>query len=375
MKRRGLRNWLMLNELLFSGPAKILLSKLVHRRLFRHGAQRLGALLLQTCRSLLKTLIYQWLLLPLKTLKTQSSRRAQGKGWLLMLKTLKTQSSRRARGKGCLFLLVKTKSSITTLSLGHLLLLLKSQSSKTSWGKDRLLLLHKTKSSRTPRGKVHLLLLLKTMSPRAPWGKCHLLLLLQSNQSSYLALMERLLSHFLLHSSRFMWLLRIVCLVAFIFPSRKFRISIRTLVDKCFKHLNHLERRFWWMNPARILWPPCQNVLEVMKISTQGTIEGSIYSRYDHRGILENGDKDHNEFEYGKPLVTKQAHTKLSWPMRRLHEWYYLACVWGLQFIEGRVPKKVFKSQRFNLNIELFKLHTIYRLRILDVTMMTVFYT
>jgi hypothetical protein len=43
-----------------------------------------------------------------------------------------------------------------------------------------------------------------------------------------------------------------------------------------------------------------------------------------------DGAKDHNEFEYGKPLVTKQAHTKLSWPMRRLHEWYYLTCVCGL---------------------------------------------
>jgi hypothetical protein len=41
----------------------------------------------------------------------------------------------------------------------------------------------------------------------------------------------------------------------------------------------------------------------------------------------EDGDKDHNEFKYGKPLVTKQAHTKLPWPMRRLHNWYYLAYV------------------------------------------------
>jgi hypothetical protein len=39
---------------------------------------------------------------------------------------------------------------------------------------------------------------------------------------------------------------------------------------------------------------------------------------YDHRGIL-GGDKDHNEFEFGKPLVTKQVHAKLMWPMR-LHE-------------------------------------------------------
>jgi hypothetical protein len=34
----------------------------------------------------------------------------------------------------------------------------------------------------------------------------------------------------------------------------------------------------------------------------------------------EDGDKDYNEFEYGKLLVTKQDHAKLLWPMRRLHE-------------------------------------------------------
>jgi hypothetical protein len=45
----GIKNWLMLTGLSFSGPTKILLSKPVHRRLFQHGAQMLGALLLQTC--------------------------------------------------------------------------------------------------------------------------------------------------------------------------------------------------------------------------------------------------------------------------------------------------------------------------------------
>jgi hypothetical protein len=50
-------------------------------------------------------------------------------------------------------------------------------------------------------------------------------------------------------------------------------------------------------------------------------------------------------------LVTKQAHTKLSWPMRRLHEWYYLACVCDLQFIEGRVFEAVFKSQSSDINV------------------------
>jgi hypothetical protein len=89
----------------------------------------------------------------------------------------------------------------------------------------------------------------------------------------------------------------------------------------------------------------------------------------------EDGDKDYNEFEYGKSIVTKQAQTKLMWPLRRLHEWYYLACVYHLQFIEGRVPEAVFRSPNFNLNVELFELHTIYRLRMLDVTMKTAFFT
>jgi hypothetical protein len=58
----------------------------------------------------------------------------------------------------------------------------------------------------------------------------------------------------------------------------------------------------------------------------------------------EDGDKDYYKFKYGKLLIAKQAHAKLLWPMRRLHEWYYLACVCGLQFIEGHVPGAVFKS-------------------------------
>jgi hypothetical protein len=33
----------------------------------------------------------------------------------------------------------------------------------------------------------------------------------------------------------------------------------------------------------------------------------------------EDGDKDRNEFEYEKLLVTKQVHAKFMWPMRRLH--------------------------------------------------------
>jgi hypothetical protein len=115
----------------------------------------------------------------------------------------------------------------------------------------------------------------------------------------------------------------------------------------------------------------------------------SCYKKYQHNkpfkelvipsmtvgGFWKDSDKYYNEFEYGKPLVTKQAHAKLMWPLRRLHEWYYLACVCGLQFIEGRIPKAVFKSRSFDLNIKLFELHTIYRLRMLNITMMNVFCT
>jgi hypothetical protein len=70
----------------------------------------------------------------------------------------------------------------------------------------------------------------------------------------------------------------------------------------------------------------------------------SCYRKYQHKeplndiGVLgmtveefwEDDGKDYNLFEYGKPLVTKQAHTKLSWAIRRLHEWYYLACLCDL---------------------------------------------
>jgi hypothetical protein len=100
----------------------------------------------------------------------------------------------------------------------------------------------------------------------------------------------------------------------------------------------------------------------------------SCHKKYQHQeplkdlGILgmtieefwEDGDKDYNEFEYEKPLVTKQVHAKLMLPLRWLHEWYYPTCVCGLQFIEGHIPKAVFKSQSFDLNIELFELHTVY---------------
>jgi hypothetical protein len=58
--------------------------------------------------------------------------------------------------------------------------------------------------------------------------------------------------------------------------------------------------------------------------------------------------------------------------MKKLHEWYYLVCVYGLNFIEIYIPGDIFKTSDYDLHIELGKLHTIYGLRIPDVTMMTV---
>jgi hypothetical protein len=110
--------------------------------------------------------------------------------------------------------------------------------------------------------------------------------------------------------------------------------------------------------------PSKDNVAAVLKFS-------SCHKKYQHQEPLkdigipgmtieefwEDGDKDYNQFEYGKPLVTKQIHAKLMWPLCRLHEWYYLACVCGLQFIKHHILEAVFKNQSFDLNIELFELH------------------
>jgi hypothetical protein len=86
----------------------------------------------------------------------------------------------------------------------------------------------------------------------------------------------------------------------------------------------------------------------------------------------EHGDKDYKEFEYGKPLVPKHVHLKLPCIMQKFHEWYYLACVCGLNFVEDKIRGDTFNTLDFDLNAELAKLHTIYRLQMLDITMMIV---
>jgi hypothetical protein len=58
--------------------------------------------------------------------------------------------------------------------------------------------------------------------------------------------------------------------------------------------------------------------------------------------------------------------------MKKLHEWYYIACLYGLNFIKSCIPGDIFKTSDCDLHIELGKLHTIYCLRMPDVTMMSV---
>jgi hypothetical protein len=86
----------------------------------------------------------------------------------------------------------------------------------------------------------------------------------------------------------------------------------------------------------------------------------------------QHGDKDYRKFEYGKPLVPKHVHLKLPWIMHKFHEWYYLTCVYGLNFVEFKIPTDIFNNLDFDLNVELAELHTVYCLQILDTTMMTV---
>jgi hypothetical protein len=58
--------------------------------------------------------------------------------------------------------------------------------------------------------------------------------------------------------------------------------------------------------------------------------------------------------------------------MKKLHEWYYLSYVYGLNFIEACIPGDIFKTSDFDLHVNLYELHTIYHLRMLDTTMMIV---
>jgi hypothetical protein len=86
----------------------------------------------------------------------------------------------------------------------------------------------------------------------------------------------------------------------------------------------------------------------------------------------QHGDKDYREFEYEKPLVPKHVHLKFPWIMQKFHEWYFLACVYGLNFVEAKIQGDIFNTLDFDINVELAELHTIFRLKMLDITMMII---
>jgi hypothetical protein len=86
----------------------------------------------------------------------------------------------------------------------------------------------------------------------------------------------------------------------------------------------------------------------------------------------QHGNKDVWEFEYEKSLVPKHVHLKLPWIMQKLYEWYYPACVYGLNFIEAKISGDIFNNSSFDLNVKLVELHTIYCPQMITITMMTV---
>jgi hypothetical protein len=55
------------------------------------------------------------------------------------------------------------------------------------------------------------------------------------------------------------------------------------------------------------------------------------------------------------------------WPIKKFYEWYYLACAMGHE----EIPRDIFKTSHFDLHVNLAELDTIYRLRMLSITMMT----
>jgi hypothetical protein len=42
-----------------------------------------------------------------------------------------------------------------------------------------------------------------------------------------------------------------------------------------------------------------------------------------------------------------------------------------MNFVEAKIPGDIFDTLDFDLNVKLVELHTIYRLQMLDITMMT----
>jgi hypothetical protein len=71
---------------------------------------------------------------------------------------------------------------------------------------------------------------------------------------------------------------------------------------------------------------------------TKKLLEDLVVSGMTVKEFWQHGDKDYIEFEYRKLLVPKHVHLKCSWIMQKFHQWHYPACVYGLNFIEAKIP-------------------------------------
>ena len=78
-------------------------------------------------------------------------------------------------------------------------------------------------------------------------------------------------------------------------------------------------------------------------------------------------------YHYGRPLVSRATFKKLSPNMQKWHEWYFLACQYNITHITARVPAEVFNTTTdFELPVPIEEFHIIFNLKMMDVTMMTV---
>jgi hypothetical protein len=71
-------------------------------------------------------------------------------------------------------------------------------------------------------------------------------------------------------------------------------------------------------------------------------------------------------------LVPKHVHVKLPIMIKKFHDWYYIACVYELNFIEAKIHGDIFNNLDFDLHVELAELQTIFHLIMLGITMLTV---
>jgi hypothetical protein len=58
--------------------------------------------------------------------------------------------------------------------------------------------------------------------------------------------------------------------------------------------------------------------------------------------------------------------------MQKINEWFYLACAYGLNFTKAKIPRDILNTSDFDLHVELADLLTIFHLKMLSITMITI---